>query len=163
MTTHASLDCPYCDACEKYGHETSNCCLASNNKKDTDTEAVVEESMDTAQPTGTEGKSTTELLKEIPKNKEDTEHAQAPKKKKRKRKKPTGSGQVMKDPPCTRPIQMNSDNIALSDSCSEDEFVNESDNRTWTDVTRKRRHKNASGSSTSSPTASKKVRESPTT
>ena len=63
----------------------------------------------------------------------------------------------MKDPPCTRPIQVNSDNIALLDSCSEDEFVNESDNRTWTNVTRKRRHNNASGSLT------KKVRESPTT
>ena len=81
MTTHASLDCPYCDACEKYGHETSKFCLASNNKKDTETEAVVEESMDITQPTGTEDKSTTGLLKEIPKNKEDTEHAQAPKKK----------------------------------------------------------------------------------
>ena len=47
-------------------------------------------SMDTAQPTGTEGKSTTELLKEIQKNKEDTEHAQAPKKKKKEKKKANG-------------------------------------------------------------------------
>ena len=162
MTTHASLDCPYCNTCEKYGHETSKCCLASNNKKDKDTEAVVEESMDTTQSTGTEGKSTTELLKEIPPKREDKEHSQTPKKKKRKRKKPARSGQVMNDSPSSRPIQVNSDNIALSDSCSEDEFVNESDDRTWTDVTRKRRHKNASGSSISSPTASKKVRESPT-
>ena len=154
MMTHASLDCPYCDACEKYGHETSICCLASYNKKDVDTEEVVEESMDTTQPTGTEGKATTELLNEISKYEEDREQAQAPQKKTRKRKKPVESGPVKEAPPCTRPTQVNSDNIALSDSCSEDEFVNESDNGTWTDVTRKRRHKNASGSSTSRVTAS---------
>ena len=41
--------------------------------------------------------------------------------------------------------------------------VNGNDNGTWIDVTRKRRHKNASGSSTSSPTTPKKVRESPAT
>ena len=70
-----------------YWHETSKFCVASNNKKDTDTEVVVEESVDTTQPTGTEGKSTTDLLKEIKKNKEDWEHVQAPEKKKRKRKK----------------------------------------------------------------------------
>ena len=146
MTTHASLDCPYCDTCEKYGHEKSKCCLGLNNKKDTDTETAVEEdsrSMDTTQPTAPEDKSTAELLKEPLKNKIDKEQTQAPRKEKRKRKKPAAKGQVKKNPPCTMAMQMNSDHITLTDSYSEDEFEDDSDSGTWVDVVRKRKHSDA--------------------
>lgn len=63
------------------------------------------------------------------------------KKRKKGKKKSVEKGQVKKDPPRITAAQMNSDHVALSDTCCEDEFVNNNDSGAWIEVIRKQRHK----------------------